>query len=78
MDFRLIAAVVAAFVGMLAVVAAGGLIVHGLIWLLEHQFDPSLPLRTKAEARVNAIEMTLRAIRQGLIRVPRVTRRTVR
>jgi hypothetical protein len=74
MDYR----VLAALFTLLTVIVASGLLVHGLIWLLEHQLDPSLPLRTKAAARVDAIEATLEAIKRGLIRIPRVTSRRIR
>jgi hypothetical protein len=67
--------ILTAFFVLIVVLAAGGLLVHGLIWLLEHQLDPSRPLRTKAAARVDAIEATLEAINRGLIRIPRVTSR---
>jgi hypothetical protein len=63
--------VVAGIVGLFALLALGTVAVHLLIRLLDH-FDPALPLRNQAAARVNAIEATLSAIRRGLIKLPRV------
>ena len=67
MDIRFFAILAAG----IALVAVGTAAVHCLIWLFEH-LDPSRPLRAKAETRVDAIEATLRAIRLGLIKIPRV------
>jgi hypothetical protein len=73
MDIRVVASIVAT----LAPLALGAVVVHVLIRLLDN-FDPALPLRNQAAARVDAIEATLSAIRRGLIKLPRVGRSPVR
>ena len=73
MDTRFLAIVLLA----VSVMAVGAIVVRGLIWLLERHFDPSLPLRAKAAARVRAFEATLSAVRRGLIKIPGVYRRPV-
>jgi hypothetical protein len=75
MDIRL--RVVIFFASFIAVVVVATLVVHSLIWLLERRLDPSLPLRAKVAARIEAIEATLHAVKLGLIRIPRVYRRTL-
>jgi hypothetical protein len=46
--------------------------------LIDRDIAPLRALRAREEARVRAIEATLRAVRLGLIRIPRVFSRTVR
>jgi hypothetical protein len=76
MDIRVVAILLAILSTMAAAAVVGAVVIRGLIWLFE-EVDPSVPLRAKVEARVAAIEATLRAVRLELIRIPRVYRRTV-
>jgi hypothetical protein len=59
----------------LAVVVCLGYV---LARLIDRDITPMRALRAQEEARVRAIEATLRAVRLGLIRIPRVYSRTVR
>ena len=67
--------VLAILLAMPLILAAAAFVIHALgEWL--GRLDPSAPARGQVAARVAAIEATLLAIRHGLIRIPRVYRRT--
>lgn len=67
--------VLAILLATLLIMAAAAFAIHALVRLLD-RLEPSAPVRGQVAARVAAIEATLLAIRHGLIRVPRVYRRT--
>jgi hypothetical protein len=55
-----------------------GCLGYVLARLIDRDITPMRALRAREEARVRAIEATLRAVRLGLIRIPRVYSRRVR
>jgi hypothetical protein len=68
--------VLAILLAMLLIMAAAAFVIPALVRLLG-PLDPSAQVRGQVSARVAAIEATLLAIRHGLIKIPRVYRRTL-